>query len=299
VQLPLPGAPGYAAAVRAELAAGEYLAVLPASDVVLMSLETPGAALVDKVMLADRAAEAAIPTIAGTVFGSATELRAAAGELRYPVVVKPTVKSAGPVVQAQRIDHAQQLVALEPQGTVVVQSYVSGPLRAVTGVVWGGEFLALGHQRYLRLWPRHAGVGSAAITVEPDLHLEGNLLRLLKGHDGLFQAQFIGQYLLDVNPRAFGSLPLSVAAGANLPAIACNAARGRQGPLVRTRPGVRYRWLEGDLRHLAAAARSGDLTQREVVRQLLPRRGTAHSVESVSDPGPIVSRLAYALRKPR
>ena len=280
VTLPPASSPAYAAALRHEVDTGGYLTVLPASDVALVALRAPGAELVDKAILGRRAAEAGIATLPGQVFASVSELRDAADELAYPIV-------------------AQAVRALDAPGTLYVQPHVADQLRAVCGVVWRGRFLALSHQRYVRLWPRQAGVGSAAVTVGPDETLEGPLARLLANHDGVFQAQFLGKYLLDINPRVFGSMPLSVAAGANLPAIACDAGRGIERPLLRTRPGVRYRWIEGDTKGIVQAVRDKAMPLGVAVREMFPHRGTAHSLESLADPGPALVRLAHLAGRAR
>ncbi len=298
VQLPAASEDGYAAALHRELRNGDYLTALPASDVALLALGTSGAKLVHKGVLADRAREAGLAVLPGRIYESVNALRADATNQSFPIVVKSAVKLGQDDVQARRVDSVAQVAQLpNADGDVIVQPYITDSLRAVTGVAWGGEFLALSHQRYLRLWPPGAGVGSAAVTVEPDRALEEPLLALLSEHDGIFQAQFVGDYLLDVNPRVFGSLSLTVAAGANLPAIASDAARSRRGALVRGRVGVCYRWLEGDLRHLARARARGEITTREALRRMVPRRGTAHSIESVTDPLPSLLRIASAVHK--
>lgn len=66
---------------------------------------------------------------------------------------------------------------------------------------------------------------------------------------------------------------------------------------MRGRPGVFFRWLEGDVRHLLKAVRVGQMSAEQALRELAPRRGTAHSTESLSDPGPMVNRLWYATRR--
>ncbi len=122
------------------------------------------------------------------------------------------------------------------------------------------------------------------------------LARVLDGYNGIFQAQFSGATLLDINPRVYGSLSLAVAAGVNLPAIWCARVAGSIGPTrLRGRPGVRYRWLEGDVRHVMSALRQGRVTVTGAVGALAPHLGTAHSIEALSDPGPLVARLRYAL----
>lgn len=297
IHLPAASETGYAEALHRELQTGTYLTVLPASDVALLAVGGPGADLVHKGVLAERAKAAGLETLPGRVFGSVAQLRNESDQQTYPLLVKSAVKSGQGDLQAQRIDHPAQLGELPDTGSeMIVQPFVAQPLRAVAGVTWEGAFLALAHQRYERLWPPQAGVGAVAVTVEPDYALEEPLLRLLSGHNGIFQAQFVGPYLVDLNPRVYGSISLAVAAGANLPAIAAEAARGRVSGSVRARLGVRYRWLEGDLRNLIGRRRAGQAGSAEVLRQLRPRSGTAHSIESITDPLPGLLRLSYALR---
>jgi predicted ATP-grasp superfamily ATP-dependent carboligase len=183
-------------------------------------------------------------------------------------------------------------------GPIVVQPFALGTMRAVCGVLHDGRLLAAVHQRYERIWPAECGTASAAVTTAPDRELEARLPLLLAGHSGVFQVQLIDDQVIDVNPRVYGSLPLAVAAGANLPAIACAAVRGQLPPdVVRGRPGVRYRWLEGDVRRLLHDVRDGTLSPWAAVRALSPRRGTAHSIESLHDPGPALIRLLDVARR--
>ena len=55
-----------------------------------------------------------------------------------------------------------------------------------------------------------------------------------------------------------------------------------------------YRWLEGDARMLFAALRARRMRLGAALRELTPRPGAAHSVESVKDPGPMLMRLRHA-----
>lgn len=297
VRLPRAGTPEYAEALRAELTSGGYTAALPASDVSLIAAGCPGSELVNKVVTYERAQTANIPTLPWQVFKSAQALRSCADHLPYPVVVKAVEKSLSADPQAYVIEAPSDLDQLHGGGALIVQPYEDAPLRAVSGVIWEGRFLALAHQQYLRLWPARAGVGTAAVTVAPDHALEEKLAEVLRGHNGVFQAQLAGPYLLDLNPRVYGSLPLTLNAGPNLPAIACDAAQGRVPKLIRARLGVRYRWVEGDIRHLISGWRAGRISAAEALRASCPHRGTAHSSESLLDPGPTIDRLKYAVSK--
>ncbi len=299
LRVPPADSPTYRDAIEKHLGAAPGAVVLAASDAVLVALEQPGAELVDKAALPERTAAAGLRGPATRTFAGAAELLAAAGDLDYPLVVKAAVKIR-PGEVTRRVDAPNTLAGAVAalSGPIVVQPFTLGTMRAVCGVVHEGRLLAVVHQRYERIWPPGAGTASAAVTTAPDEDLEARLPRLLAGHSGVFQVQLIEDQVIDVNPRVYGSLPLAVAAGANLPAIACDAVRGRvPDSVVRGRPGVRYRWLEGDVRSVLHGLRNGDLSPWTAVRALLPHRGTAHSVESFRDPGPLLVRLVDVVRR--
>lgn len=299
VEVPRAGEAGYVTALRRHLERG-YLTLLPASDAALIALEAPAAPLVDKATLASEAERAGILTPPGTVVTSRDELVAAASQIGFPLVVKPSVKhTIAAVHSARRVTSALELDGLEISAPTVVQPYIADPLRAVCGVMWKGRLVAAVHQRYKRTWPDDCGTASAAITTTPDVLLEERLTSLLRDHEGIFQAQFAGNYLLDLNPRVYGSLPLAVASGANLPAIVCDLIRGAEPHLIRAREGVFYRWVEGDIRHAINAVRKKKVGAVTALKMLSPHRGTAHSTESIGDPRPVLNRLRHAARRER
>lgn len=302
IPVPSAGDPAYPVAIREILDAGPFLTVLPSSDAALLALDAPVRHLVDKQMLASTASAAGFVVPESRTFGSRAELLTAADGLPYPAVVKPATKDPGSPTSAFRADGPDDLAAGAKEGVVVVQPFVFEPLWAVAGVVWEGRVVASVRQRYLRTWPSDCGTASAAVTVEADRDLEERLPALLAPYQGVFQAQFAGPCLLDVNPRIYGSLPLAVAAGVNLPALWCDLVAGRAdgtGPVRRGRPDVYYRWIEGDVRNLVEGVRRGHLSAGGAVARFRPRRGAAHSTESAGDPGPMLARLGYAVRRAR
>ena len=297
VEVPRAGEPGYATALQKQLARG-YLTLLPASDAALIALDVPAAGLVDKVVLSREADRAGILTPQSVVVNTTDELVEAAGTIGFPVVVKPSVKhTIAAHHSARRVLSAADLQGIEVDGPLLVQPYVDEPLRAVCGLMWQGRLVAAVHQRYRRTWPDDCGTASAAETTGPDMILEERLASLLRDHEGIFQAQFAGTYLLDLNPRVYGSLPLAVAAGANLPALVCDLIRGREPHMVRAREGVFYRWIEGDIRHAIKAVRKKEASALDALKMLSPHRGTAHSTESLTDPRPVLQRLRHATRR--
>lgn len=290
VRVPPGVSTAYADAIAQELASREYLTVLPASDAALVALALPGHELIGKDVLAQRAAEVGLAAVPSQYFADDAELRAAGGRLDYPVVVKPTLSR----VPARRVNGPADLDTPSGAGPYLVQPYLDGTMSAVSGVIRRGRLIAAVHQRYLRTWPVACGTSCAAVTTEPDAALEAALARLLTGYEGIFQAQFRAGYVIDLNLRVYGSLPLAVASGVNLAGLHCAVVAGEDPPLQRARPGVGYRWVEGDLRHAAAQVRVHATPMWTACSALRPRRGTAHSVLSMRDPAPALSRLRYA-----
>jgi predicted ATP-grasp superfamily ATP-dependent carboligase len=297
-RIPVPGAddPGFAEAVRGELASWPYTTVLPASDAALLALDAPVRRLIDKRELGRAASAVDIRSPEGEVFASARELAAAASRLPYPIIAKPTISR----FTAMRVDGPDGLERmLGFDGPFLIQRFVDEPLRSVAGVLWKGRLVAAVHQRYLRTWPPLAGGACAAETIDPDLQLESRMIELLGTYQGIFHAQLAGELLLDLNPRVYGSHPLAVVAGVNLVQIACDLVSGRPAPpsVLRGRSGAFYRSLEGDIRHRIWSIRRGKVGTRAAIRSLLPRRGSAHGPESLTDPGPGLARIRYALGK--
>jgi hypothetical protein len=294
VMVPPVSEPGYAAAIAEELSRNDYVTVLPASDAAVMALEPGAAPLLDKVELGRRVRAAGLPVLRERVFRSPDDMLAGSDDISFPALVKPTIQRGAPMIAGRPEDLERARVY---SGEVLVQPFVEAPSRAVCGVVWRGQMLASVHQDHLRLWPRQLGNVCAAVTVEPDLDLEERLLRVLEGHDGIFQAQFIGPYLIDVHPRVYASHPLAIAAGVNLVAVQCALVQGANVPPVRGRAGAFYRWIQGDVCHFAVGIKRHENRFMEAISELRPRAGTAHSMESLRDPRPIAARLTYGAKR--
>ncbi len=245
--------PGQEAAIDALLAAPA-----PLLDKVVLPYADPGslAAVRDKRLLAELSSGVGLGA-PGTLFeGAAAELREA--EVSLPLVLKPA-RPGGSLQTARPIDSREELhgeLALLPADEpVLVQERAPGPLTAVAMVVdEGGKVVARFQQEARRTWPPGAGPSSLAVSVAPDERLVSRSARLLSevGYSGLAELQFVGTSdgpaLIDVNTRFYGSLPLALAAGVNLPAAWHATVSGGPAPRPGSyRVGVSYRWLEADL----------------------------------------------------
>lgn len=285
--------PGFVGAIQAEVERHPYVTVLPASEPALLALPVSTPALVDKAALYEAARRSGLGVPPWRSCGSREELGAAARELGYPVIVKPVVRLSTAVFVSDSTGLDRAAAA---GGAMIVQKYLSDGLRAISGVVKGGRLAAVVHERWLRIWPRRCGLASAAVTTAPDLETEARLLDLLAGYEGIFVAQLAGAHLIDLNLRVGSTHALALAAGVNLVGIHCDLAAGAHPPPrpLRSREGVRFRWLEGDLRSVASAVLAGEEGPLTAGRDYLGLRPSAHGTESLRDPGPMLSRILLA-----
>ena len=154
-------------------------------------------------------------------------------------------------------------------GVPVLQEQIAGRLLAYV-VVADHESRVVSRVQQIsdRIWPPGAGVSARARTVPVDERVAGRVAALLRELSwfGLAQLQFVvpddGEpRLIDFNGRFYGSLALAIGAGPNLPAIWAALATGTSilPPELSASavPGVRYQWLEGDLRRALVERRGG------------------------------------------
>jgi predicted ATP-grasp superfamily ATP-dependent carboligase len=283
---------GWSAAVRA--AAREAMLVVPASDSAIANLGLPGAQLIDKRVVSERAGAVGLPMPQEQEYADHRALLEHAESLPYPVVVKPAARTSLHRAETVRVDDRQGIREVAVDQPLIVQPFIDGEVRSVSILVLEGRLVASLHQRYDRLWPPRCGAASASVTVDPDLELEDKVLQLVDGHEGVVQVQFIGDTVIDINPRMYASLSLAVRAGVNFPVLWCEAITdGVPNDIpVRARVGVNFRWTDADVRSLWADVRSGHMRLRDSLLALTPRRDTAHSIEDWRDPGPLAVRLA-------
>ncbi|MGI8511961.1 MAG: ATP-grasp domain-containing protein [Solirubrobacteraceae bacterium] len=228
-----------------------------------------------------------------------TLVEATAGELRgwsppSACVVKP-VRPSGSLPTALVAESADELHAIVtglPAGEpLLVQERARGPLTAIVLVLdKSGTAVARFEQVARRTWPPDAGVSTVAESVRLDEPLAARATHMLAGvgYAGLAQLQFVevgnGRALIDVNPRFYGSLPLAIACGVNLPAAW--HASATDGPVVDAggyRTGVSFHWLEGEaLRATRPSPRPLADLARVVLRP--PSRPRVAAVWAADDP---------------
>jgi predicted ATP-grasp superfamily ATP-dependent carboligase len=263
----------------------------------------------DKVSLLRTAAESDLAPPASTVCADAADVRNAVRKLGRPVLIKPHGTAVahegglwsqrGVVVRDERdVDRAIEVIARP----IVVQRYVAGgDIVSFAGVVADGRLLALAACRYLRTWPPEAGAASCAQTIEPSDDLVRRVTDLLLriGWEGVFELELLIRgtevHAIDLNPRLHGWLGLAVRAGANLPQVWCEWLLGSRPPFVMARPGVSYRWEDGEFLNVVRYVSRGRL--REAGRCMRPYRNTAFAATTSRDPLPLIARVVWVARR--
>lgn len=235
-----------------------------------------------------------------------------AGELRYPVVVKPrrsaTRTAAGVVKRTVRYAHSPDELRRTIDGMLVddedealLQEYVSGVGEGVFALYDRGQPVFFFAHRRLREKPPSGGVSVLCESIRPNenaLRAVHSILDPLPWH-GVAMIEFKVDssgtaWLIEINARFWGSLQLAVDAGADFPVLLYQLASGsRLATPDEFRIGRQLRWLLGDLDNLYAT-----LTQRQfaptlreklaaIARFCIPwRPGLRYELLRLADPFP-------------
>jgi len=323
---PRDSVPAFVEGLERLLASGRYSALLPGSDASLRAISDHRDRLdpftklglpprdvvrtcLDKLALLRAAQAAGLASPESRSCANRSDATDAAAELGYPVVLKPAssfsrsgggLRQQGVVVVGDAKALARAVRDYEPP--FLVQRFEHASFLSCTGVIADGRLLALTTSRVPRFWPAIAGMHTFAETVAVPEGLAERARRLLNtlGWQGIFQFQMLesrdGRFaVIDLNPRVFASITLDARAGANLAAVWCDWLLGGCPEPVLARPGVRYRWEEGELCHFAWQLRRARF--RAAAAVLAPHRRVVHAWFRVRDPAPLFARALYLARR--
>ena len=181
-----------------------------------------------------------------------------------PAVVKfrEGEKLGLPAAQRYAIVHTKE--ALEEayrrfaaiQKEPLVQSYVNGEARGVCVVMDGqSRPVSLLCHRRLQQYPLSGGPSCRCETVWDEevqrLAAQSTALLTHLGFTGVAMVEFKGDHLLEINPRIWGSFPLTAAAESDFCAVWAQAASGNESEICqspRCRNGVKMQFFLSDLR---------------------------------------------------
>lgn len=238
-----------------------------------------------------------------TRFGEEIALDSVGEELGYPVVVKPARGSSRNGVSVCRSRHELERTLRETStryGPMLVQEFV--PLGREVGVYTlydcSGTLTALTVQKRLRSNPPEGGASTYRETVRaPELVSLADEFLTALGWRGLAMVEFridadTGEpKLLEINPRLWGSLALSVYAGVDFPSLLYRAAMGEElEPQLEYAVGVRARCLFTDAQQVLAREDRTTALAEFLTPSSKPCR---FDIVSKRDPLPTLGQLAY------
>lgn len=286
---PLEGTDRYSRAVAhvvAERGAGVLLPITEGSTLALLerrdlfpAVRIPTAGLETFRRAADKALVLALAPSVGIATPSQWTVSGADGipdipPEQYPVVIKPSRSVIGPdgsrrkvgVAYAESADElGRKIAGLGPDaGPLLIQTRIQGPGLGIFILRWGGEVLATFAHRRIREKPPSGGVSvlSESIAAPSDLMAKSTALLAALDWNGVAMVEYkqdsrTGQpYLMEINPRFWGSLQLAIDAGIDFPRYLVNVALGREiDPAPRWQVGLRSRWRWGEIDHLLTRLR--------------------------------------------
>lgn len=258
--------------------------------------------------------------VPGTVYceGRQDGLKALEKVEQFPLVLKP-FKSR--VLQDGRITSTRVIIAknrseardaLEQEVffdfPFTLQTFIEGHGRGVFALFDHGEPVCFFAHRRLREKPPGGGVSvlCESALVDPELQdFSESLLRRANWH-GVAMVEFrVAEdgtgYLMEVNPRFWGSLQLAIDSGIDFPWWLYQVSTGQKVSVVPSQY-RRVRWVLGDLDRLYLVLKSPSDTYTwgrkllEVIRFLTPGRHTRHEVNRRGDMRPFWFELRAYLK---
>ena len=287
----------------------------------------PLARAADKLATLELARALGVPTPRTSVVETLPEALGAASELGWPVVLKPQssrLYEAGHGVEAFGVSYAADARGLDREFAhfdgrcpVLVQEYRPGEAHGVELLLADGRPLAAFQHRRLHEVPITGGASSFRESVALSAGLYAHAVTLLEAlrWTGLAMVEFKvgedGPWLMEINGRIWGSLPLAVKSGMDFPAMLAELYLGGR-PTANGRPATEYRmgvrsrnleleivWIGSTLRgnrrypFLPVPRRSEALVA--AARLFLPADG--YDILSADDPRPGLAELAKIATK--
>ena len=234
-----------------------------------------------------------------------TRAAAAAADVGFPAVIKPSVKESFnrfTAAKAWRADNRSELreryteaCKLVDPATLMVQELVPGGGEgqfSFAALCVDGEPVASVTARRTRQYPADFGRASTYVETVTCEEIVGPSLRLLRElrFDGLIEVEFKRDprdgilKLLDMNPRVWGWHTLCGRAGVDFPYLQWLLVSGEPVPQTRSRTGVGWLRLTTDTPTALKELVSGRLPVREYLRSL--RRPRESAIFAWDDPAP-------------
>lgn len=229
------------------------------------------------------------------------------GGIRFPVLIKPHQGGGGWGIT--RVDSPddlgklldQELYAGRAWERFFIQEKIEGEVHCVAMLFREGEYRAKVAYKQVREYPVSAGQATLRVSLRNEEAEKGfqKILEHLKWH-GICQADFIVDkntgtpYLIDINPRFWGSLAQGIASGVDFPYLVYKiAVEGDVAPISDFKTGVVTRWIGGDIRALMSLLKTSNSRFDLLKKFLMPGESSSlYDDFCLRDPFPFFTWLA-------
>lgn len=266
----------------------------------------------DKEKITSIASKLGLPVPNSICPNSLEEVSTQIRRLNFPVVIKARVgsgmqkglryaKNVEEVFKGyEEISSHQSIEGIKEFHRPLIQEYIPGKIYDALYYYHDGNLVASLTQRREITNPLSGGPGVQNVTVKDrKLHDYGKtLLDGLKWHgpaqvEVKFDPRDKEFKLLEINPKFWGTLDLSIKCGVNFPEIAVDSALNgliRYAINRKVDPGLRYRWLVSFVKSHRAAG----VSRRKIMGSLINR--VHYSDLDFNDPLPTFYNLFLAVR---
>lgn len=229
------------------------------------------------------------------------DLHKAEEVIGFPMVVKGSTEG-GSVRYAHNSQDLKSAFQHLCHDHPIAQQYIRGPGYGYYAAYNNGKCIANFMHKRIREYPSSGGPSSAARSFySNELMTEGRrLLDSLKWH-GVAMVEFKQSlsdgkfYLMEINPKFWGSLDLSIYAGMDFPFIAFSIANGNASSVIqkRYRSNAFFRWpFPGEFLHALETLQFGSFFTNFI-------RGKYADDIRITDPAPLLLQIISTIRKVR
>ena len=252
----------------------------------------------DKSKILSHVQKIGIPHPETFLIDSHDDVQRAVERLSFPLVLKPTISAGGHGIRYvfnKDAFEAHYKGMSERYKTFLMQEYIPGDECYGVSVIFNmkNQMRSAFVHRKLRQYPIRGGASTYAVSVKfPGLVEIAEAVLVSIGWYGIANVEFkIDQRdnvpkLMEVNPRLWGSLQLTVASGINIPYLLYQLAMsGDIAPHFEYQTDVKFRWfVYGDFMHFLADLASRRKLDFDIFN--LFEKNNCHAMWSLSDPLP-------------
>ncbi len=222
-------------------------------------------------------------------------------DLIFPIIVKP--KQGGGGWGMQRFNEFDEFYSTITQEisnpeNYIVQRIIIGDLVGACGIYYQGKHIASDSYKLTTNYPLYVGQSTTRMTHYYPTALDS--FKKLLSHlewNGVCQMDFIydtennKSYLIDVNPRFWGSVKHNIAAGFDYPYYyALLAQNSADFAIPKAKEGTRTRWLGGDILRIVAEFREST-NKLQYIKKIFfePTHYSANDDWNIKDPLPFIT----------